>query len=352
MKHASDTPAGAFFSGRSDFPRVRSAEQLPWESIHETVVVDPDVPVRCFSYEDAGVLIPAHWHHSLEILLIEAGGMTVTLNEARVQLRPQDFILINSTDLHSTNCPEHSRVCVLQIPYPFLKQNIPEYDRIRFRPGPCGVPETDAAFRLLLRSLQRCRDADGISEPSISSSARSLHFKSLLYELLSLCVSSYLLPEAEREQSLSDTERARLIAVTDYVHAHYSEPVSLRGAAAAVALNPEYFCRFFKKNMGITFLEYVSQVRFSHVCQDILHTDQSVTEILSRHGFTNYKLFRRMFRETYGCTPSAKRRALSARQAPSDHPASSGHPVPSDHPAPSGHRAQSAHQTLSGHRSD
>ena len=312
MKHASDAPAGAPFSGRNDFPRVRSAEQLPRESIHETVMVDPGIPVRCFTYEDAGILVPAHWHHSLEILLIESGGMTVTLNDARLSLHAQDFVLINSGDLHSTNCPEHSRVRVLQIPYPFLKQNIPEYDRLRFRSGPCGAPGTDAAFRHLLRSLQGCRETDGFSAPSISSSARSLHFKSLLYELLSLCVSSYLLPEAEREQSLSDTERARLITVTDYVNAHYSEPVSLRGAAAAVALNPEYFCRFFKKNMGITFLEYVSQVRFSHVCQDILHTDQSVTDILSRHGFTNYKLFRRMFRETYGCTPSAKRREAAS----------------------------------------
>lgn len=312
MKHASDAPAGAPFSGRNDFPRVRSAEQLPRESIHETVTVDPGIPVRCFTYEDAGILVPAHWHHSLEILLIESGGMTVTLNDARLSLHAQDFVLINSGDLHSTNCPEHSRVRVLQIPYPFLKQNIPEYDRLRFRSGPCGAPGTDAAFRHLLRSLQGCRETDGFSAPSISSSARSLHFKSLLYELLSLCVSSYLLPEAEREQSLSDTERARLITVTDYVNAHYSEPVSLRGAAAAVALNPEYFCRFFKKNMGITFLEYVSQVRFSHVCQDILHTDQSVTDILSRHGFTNYKLFRRMFRETYGCTPSAKRREAAS----------------------------------------
>ena len=312
MKHASDAPAGAPFSGRNDFPRVRSAEQLPRESIHETVTVDPGIPVRCFTYEDAGILVPAHWHHSLEILLIESGGMTVTLNDARLSLHAQDFVLINSGDLHSTNCPEHSRVRVLQIPYPFLKQNIPEYDRLRFRSGPCGAPGTDAAFRHLLRSLQGCRETDGFSAPSISSSARSLHFKSLLYELLSLCVSSYLLPEAEREQSLSDTERARLITVTDYVNAHYSEPVSLRGAAAAVALNPEYFCRFFKKNMGMTFLEYVSQVRFSHVCQDILHTDQSVTDILSRHGFTNYKLFRRMFRVTYGCTPSAKRREAAS----------------------------------------
>ena len=336
-------PSPAPFSGRNDFPRVRAAEQPLQGSIHENVVVEPDIQVRCFTYEDAGVLVPAHWHHSLEILLIDAGSMEVTLNDTRLSLHAQDFVLINSRDLHSTNCPEHSRICVLQIPSPFLKRNIPEYDRLRFRSGPCGSDMTDAAFRRLLSGLQQCRetkagttrkpgansrhaDADreaaqqtvclpgssGLrhADPELSSGL-ILHFKSLLYELLSLCVTSYLLPESEQSCGPDDTERSRLIAITDYVNAHYSEPISLQDAAAVVALNPEYFCRFFKKNMGITFLEYVSQVRFSHVCQDILHSGQSVTDILARHGFSNYKLFRRMFRETYGCTPSAKRREIS-----------------------------------------
>jgi AraC-like DNA-binding protein len=29
--------------------------------------------------------------------------------------------------------------------------------------------------------------------------------------------------------------------------------------------------------------------------------------ILERHGFTNYKLFRRMFQEHFGCTPTKVR---------------------------------------------
>lgn len=115
------------------------------------------------------------------------------------------------------------------------------------------------------------------------------------------------------KRRFSDVGRFRLIAVTDYVNAHYSEPVSLQNAAAVVALNPECFCRFFSKNKGITFLEYVNQMRFSQVCRDILHTDRNITDILARHGFTNYKLFRRMFYETYGCTPSAKRKETSGR---------------------------------------
>ena len=99
----------------------------------KNVVAEPDLQVRCFSYEDAGVRVPAHWHHSLEILLIDTGSMEVNMNDTRLQLQMGDFVLINSGDIHSTSCSEHARICVLQIPYPFLKSNIPEYDHIRFR---------------------------------------------------------------------------------------------------------------------------------------------------------------------------------------------------------------------------
>ena len=304
-----DKAAGSPSGPKADIKAAR-------ESIHENVIVEPNLQVRCFSYEDAGVRVPAHWHHSLEILLIDTGSMEVNMNDTRLQLQMGDFVLINSGDIHSTSCSEHARICVLQIPYPFLKSNIPEYDHIRFRTGSCGKEETDRTFRLLLRQLQECGGQNlrpqKQPQPELSPGL-SLHFKSLLYELLYLCVLRYQLPEADRGGRFSDTERARLIAVTDYVNAHYTEPVTLQEAAAVVALNPEYFCRFFKKSMGITFLEFVNQVRFSHVCRDILHTDQSITEILARHGFTNYKLFRRMFHETYGCTPSAKRKEVSGR---------------------------------------
>ena len=288
------------------------------ESIHENVVAEPDLQVRCFSYEDAGVRVPAHWHHSLEILLIDTGSMEVNMNDTRLQLQMGDFVLINSGDIHSTSCSEHARICVLQIPYPFLKSNIPEYDHIRFRTGSCGKEETDRTFRLLLCQLQECGGQNFRLQKQQQPEQRpglSLHFKSLLYELLYLCISSYKLPESEQSGRFSDTERARLIAVTDYVNAHYTDPVTLQEAAAVVALNPEYFCRYFKKHMGVTFLEYVNSIRLSHIHQDLLETDEAISVLLERHGFLNYRLFVRMFRNAYGCSPSALRREASMAAA-------------------------------------
>ena len=90
-------------------------------------------------------------------------------------------------------------------------------------------------------------------------------------------------------------------------------PVPLSEIADVAMLQAKYFCRFFKKCMGVTFLEYQNEIRLSRIYDDIINTDDQISHILERHGFTNYKLFRRMFRERFGCTPTKLRNgSLSA----------------------------------------
>lgn len=61
--------------------------------------------------------------------------------------------------------------------------------------------------------------------------------------------------------------------------------------------------------MGVTFLEYQNEIRLSRIYDDIINTDDQISHILERHGFTNYKLFR----ERFGCTPTELRNgSLSA----------------------------------------
>ena len=83
----------------------------------------------------------------------------------------------------------------------------------------------------------------------------------------------------------------------------HAEEITLQDGADELGLNKEYFCRMFKENMGISFISYVNQVRIDHIYQDLIHTDDSIQEIAERHGFYNQKLFYRMFKERYDCTP-------------------------------------------------
>lgn len=104
----------------------------------------------------------------------------------------------------------------------------------------------------------------------------------------------------------------RLNKVLTYTSQNYNRPISLDEISEIAFLETGYFCRFFKKYMGITFLEYQNEIRISHIYHDLLSTDDKIKDILDRHGFTNYKLFRRMFFEHFNTTPSQLRKKSSA----------------------------------------
>lgn len=187
---------------------------------------------------------------------------------------------------------------MLQIPYQFLKKSISDYDSIRFEGIP-NSPEKNDRVRAILMEMKDIND----EKPE----GYSLRFSSLLYDFLYSILCCYKVEIDTAVKIRTDKNLRRLENVMDFVKSNYASPITLDEAAASVALNPEYFCRFFKKYMGLTFLEYVNKVRLAHVYEDLMNTDLTITGILERNGCTNYKLFMKNFKSTYGCTPMQMR---------------------------------------------
>lgn len=277
------------------------------DSLHEKVITTEALPARSFSYLSSSQLITNHWHYSLEILYLESGKMDVGINNRVYSLKSGDLIVINSGNIHYTHCRELSRVYALQVPYPILKAHIPNYDYIRFQTQENSDVLTGSSHVPKLQELLiQLYDTFSSELPGYT-----LNFSSQLYQLLYLLFLHYRADISMTTKQKSDRNLVRLEQVMSYVKAHYSQPITLEEGAGILSLNPEYFCRYFKKYMGMTFLEYVNSIRLSHIHQDLLNTNYSISELLERHGFTNYKLFSKMFRNTYGCSPSLLRRKHS-----------------------------------------
>lgn len=273
----------------------------PPSYLHEEIRRTGNLPVWFLPYDGSDMFVTNHWHNSLEIVLIKSGQMEVLLADQSVILKPGDFYIINSGDIHATLCREHTGVVLLQIPYRFLENAIPEYAGIRFT-GDYSAPDRPDLSGLLYEM-----EAVYTAHPE-GGDELSLKFNSLLYELLYQILRHYRTQVSPSIRVRTERNLKRLESIMDYVRTHYTEPITLKEGASAASLDPAYFCRFFKRYMGMTFLEYVNSVRLQHFYEDLLNTDYTVTELLTRNGFTNYKLFLRLFKQTYGCTPMQKRR--------------------------------------------
>ena len=261
-----------------------------------------DIYFRIF--HDPFSFVSNHWHTAVEIIYLLSGELEVTLNEYTSLLKAGDFILINSRIVHSTKSINGNESIMLQLPYPFLKKCIPDISAVQLmvssRPGHAQTASTLVRLKEILKSMRVLFEAGGIED--------RLQFNSLLYKLL------YLLYRDFRTEVLpSDYEKRsknlyRLEPLIQYTQEHYTQRITIEEIAGIAALEPRYFCRFFKKYMGITYLEYLNEVRLSHIYHDLIATDFPLRYILELHGFTNYKLFRTLFYEKFRDTPGNLRR--------------------------------------------
>lgn len=245
-----------------------------------------------------------HWHNGLEILYLLEGSEDCYLGEEEcIRMKKGDFLVINSRVVHSVQCPRQCREMLIQIPYPMLKRFIPQIDGLEFVCEKITGKKQRMDTFLVESALSTLAELHPFQSPE-----ETLEFYSQIYHLLAVLVKDFSVSVTSDKMEISEKYMERLGMITSYVKEHYMEEISLQEIARLVSLNPDYFTRFFKKYMGMTFLDYVNSVRMEHVVRDLQRTDLSVQKLLEIHGFTNYKLFMKMYKSRFESTPGKMRR--------------------------------------------
>jgi two-component system, response regulator YesN len=93
-----------------------------------------------------------------------------------------------------------------------------------------------------------------------------------------------------------------------YVGERFGENIALKELAESrLYLNPSYLSRLFKAKTGISFKNYLTQVRMDHACSMLLSREQSVMNIAGECGYADASQFIQLFRKHFGMTPSVYR---------------------------------------------
>lgn len=271
---------------------------------YEMIQVPETTGVRFFTDHDTGSYIPNHWHNAIEIIYMVKGELAVTVESASLNLHEGQCILINSSVIHSTKCTSPNIGIVFQIPFDFLKLYIPDVQQLKFvLDDPSDNPVRQTKIDIFKETLIQMQIANDIRPEGYI-----LRFNSLLFEILFQLYHNFSVKVFQANLNHRTKDLNRLNNVLDYTAKNYNRPISIDEISRIAFLEAGYFCRFFKKHMGLTFLEYQNEVRLSHIYQDLITTADTLQHILERHGFTNYKLFRRMFSEHFNATPSKIRK--------------------------------------------
>ena len=111
-----------------------------------------------------------------------------------------------------------------------------------------------------------------------------------------LCSENYKLAFDERGNK-------RMSDVYTYIRENYFKAIPLEKIAKIAKMSPYAFSRYFKKNSGAGFIEYLNRVRTNKACYLLRETEYPVHDIAMECGFASISNFNKQFRKTEGISP-------------------------------------------------
>lgn len=248
---------------------------------------------------------PSHWHQELELLFILNGSAVITAGGERYRVEPLDFTVIDSSVVHEAvyRLPQTMGICI-HISKAYLRRYLADIDFLNYSciPGRLHAGQKASYSRICayLKDLTILyfKESPGCAFRNAAA------IMSIMAELTDFFAARY----SEGSPAADADQLARVRQMFQYVEDHYREPISLKSAADVLGLNREYFCRFFKRSTGISFLQYVNQVRLNHIYRELLYSEGSIQEILEANGVSGSRAFYSLFKKTYGCTPGGLRK--------------------------------------------
>lgn len=121
----------------------------------------------------------------------------------------------------------------------------------------------------------------------------------LVNEFLHLVISDALSAYSQKRTVTTDF----VDDIRVYLNTHYQEDLTLEKLADMVYMNKYHLARKFKDRTGLSPINYLIQVRMNNAKRMLLDTNLTVKAIAQRCGYSDAAYFNYFFRKNFGITP-------------------------------------------------
>lgn len=270
-----------------------------------------------------------HWHEEVEIVYLHHGSFKLDINMEPYGTDRECFLFINSGELHSLRSlsMEFDEQAVVFSPSMLLFQDYDSIDESILLPltqnkltFPRFLDQTSPFFSTFRSSYQQISHIFSRSKETLLAGEQiltddvisQLQIKAGLLQLIGILMEAGLMCQSSRTESQKITA---IKTVLSYIADHYHEKLYVQDLASQVNMNDQYFCRFFKRSIGKTPIDYINDYRLNKVIRLLETGDAPVTEICLECGFNNMGNFQRLFKRKTGITPLQYRKLYLSRKS-------------------------------------
>lgn len=229
----------------------------------------------------------SHWHMEHELIACREGSAQVMLDDTMFNITQQQCIFCHSGRVHYISASPDSLLLVCLF-------NEKMYDPIT-SPFALENPVFEDRYGIL---------------PKLSEIRHELQNQPIFFECRTEAMIGEILVDIFRGEPLRKAQWqfsdviTRYKQLLNYIDLEY-EHITYQNAVQFMNMSDAYFSRYFKRQAGMTFSQYLNVVRIEKAVQllDSAPT-MKITDVMLRCGFNTIRSFNRVFREVTGFTPT------------------------------------------------
>ncbi len=289
--------------------------QFQEKQLHGT----PIFPLQVYSHHDENgfYFVPQHWHAEIEWIYVDTGVLALTIRGQSYTMHPGSFCFINSGELHEIRSfgeSFHHAIVFRPSLLDFALYDICQHDFISpVTGGKVIFPAASTAFSAELKQdiLFHMKSIVQLyhTRPRCMPLSVKIHLFTIL-ERLYRSENMRLNPISSK--SADSMEKLKQVLL--YIEQHYPLPISLEHMAEIAYMSPNYFCHYFRKEIGKPPIAFVNEYRIQKAAQLLSESDLPVSQVAMSVGFDNFSYFIRKFKEYKSVTPKEYRNIWNAQR--------------------------------------
>ncbi|MFO1477223.1 MAG: helix-turn-helix domain-containing protein [Verrucomicrobiota bacterium] len=246
-------------------------------------------------------------HNEIELNLLKQGSLTYLLGGNNVTIPAGRLAIfwaaiphqiISSKDNTEYFVATIPLVWFLQCKFPATFVDTVMHARVVLDPNPKKRDGDGEMFEQWVHDLKK-PDTDRQRVVFLEIEARLLRF--------ALALSSTQAPPPP-QAAIEAGGLSRVEQMACFIARHYTERLTAEQISAAVGLHPNYAMSVFKKAIGMTLIDCVTQHRVSHAQRLLATTNMKIIDVGLSSGFFSLSRFYEAFHKWCGCSPADYRR--------------------------------------------
>ncbi len=248
-----------------------------------------------------------HFHTFYELCVVLCPHTTHFLEGAPYELQAFDIIGIRPNALHRTQYPigDPCKRLIIQFNLPKNVTGLSNEYELLMGLFHQKVPIFRFDMELRQRIFRKCNDIYLLAQKTDPMRDLIIHQKFI--EFLTLL---FLHREENQYSNVSEMTpmEQKIYSITSYIHAHYTEDLSLELLSQKFYISSCYLSHQFKDITGFTLTDYIQMTRVRNVQSLLVGTRIPITEASARCGFSSFSQFNRVFQKHIGMSPSQFRK--------------------------------------------